>query len=182
MRYKHAPNAWILFLINILFDQNCRFTQNCQNCSRRVNKTRGSARVFACGGGGGGECPRYCCASKNAAPALKNSLSGWGGGGGGTPTQPPPPPRLQIVFLSKKYHNGVGVLSSWTWLTAELTSKKKKKKKKSCPPPPWPRAWVRLTFLDSAHLCVHQNRLLQYSPSKYCDENHIFEKQINNLQ
>ena len=45
-----------------------------------------------------------------------------GGGGGGTPT-------LFFFRLQKfpqNYHNGVGVLSSWTWLTAELTSKKKK--------------------------------------------------------
>ena len=50
------------------------------------------------------------------------------------------------------YHNGVGVLSSWPWLTAELTSKKKKKKKNEnhrgggiCPPapPPPPREWYK---------------------------------------
>ena len=54
---------------------------------------------------------RYCCARPE----------NFAGGGG-----------LQHIFFRlqqffpKNYHNGVGVLSSWPWLTAELTSKIKK--------------------------------------------------------
>ena len=36
------------------------------------------------------------------------------------------------------YHNGVGVLSSWPWLTAELTFAAPP------PPPPWRRHWMNL--------------------------------------
>ena len=47
-----------------------------------------------------------------------------GGGGGGDTFSP-------RRFSPINYHNGVGVLTSWTRLTDQLTSKKKKKKKKS---------------------------------------------------
>ena len=41
-----------------------------------------------------------------------------------------PSKMFNFKMFSKYYHNGVGVSSSCTWLTTELTSKKKKKKKK----------------------------------------------------
>ena len=82
--------------------------------------------------------------AKKFAPALKKSLS-WGGGGGGG---------LRHIFfrlqknLNINFHNGVGVVSPWPWLTTRLTSAKKKKKKKNIggplpppPPAPWRRHW-----------------------------------------
>ena len=43
--------------------------------------------------------------------------------------------RLQ-KFFNKHFNNGVGVVSSWPWLTAELTSQKKNHTGGNCPPPP----------------------------------------------
>ena len=73
--------------------------------------------------------------------ASTEKLAG-GGGGRGTRTHffrlQSPPPKKKV---KKKNHNGVGLLSSWTWPTADLTSKKKLGG--NClpaPPPPLPLA------------------------------------------
>ena len=79
----------------------------------------------------GGKLSRYCCASPQ-----KVAQRGWGGGG----TLAHFFFRLQKNF-NKNFQNGVGVVSSWPWLTAELTCKEKKKKKKSI------RAFPRLVTL-----------------------------------
>ena len=44
----------------------------------------------------------------------------WGGGAKCLATAAP-----ALKKFSKHFYNGVGVLSTWTWLAAELTSKKK---------------------------------------------------------
>ena len=101
-----------------------------------------------------------------------------GGGGGATPSPPPPQDRRlwystctfmfdihwvlikrNLSLLQKKFninfHNGVGVVSPWPWLTAQLTSKKKKKKKKTIggglqlPPPATPLAPPLRTYSRS---------------------------------
>ena len=67
------------------------------------------------GGGGGGK--MHC----TVAPALKchaspEKVAEWGG------LRHIFPPDFK--FSPQKFHNGVGVSSSWSWLTTELTSKK----------------------------------------------------------
>ena len=76
-------------------------------------------RQGVCLGGGGQNVTLLLREPNNFAPALKKGIF--------SPTS---------NIYPKNYHNGVGVLSSWPWLTAELTIKKKKKKKKILPLPP----------------------------------------------
>ena len=78
-----------------------------------------------------------CLGRAKCLATAARALKFWGGGGGSLRHIFSPPSHN----FPQKYHNGVGVLSSWTWLTAELTSKNKNmKKKKSAnhafPPPP----------------------------------------------
>ena len=83
-----------------------------------------------------------------AAPALKKSR---GGGGGGESDTFFPTSKL----VSQTCDNGVGVLSSWTWLTAEVTSKKTIENHgggggqlSPPPPPPWRRAYIVYCFVN----------------------------------
>ena len=77
-----------------------------------------------------------------------------GGGGRGAKCLATAAASLESHFFSDfnffpKIFYGVGVLPSWTWLTAELTSKKQKQKQtkitgEQSPPPPWRRACLQL--------------------------------------
>ena len=74
----------------------------------RSLSSRGGARVFAWGGGGGGQnASQLPPPASKVAQVLKKLMSG---AGAGTPTHF----FSDVKNFSKNYHNGVGVLSSWT--------------------------------------------------------------------
>ena len=92
--------------------------------------------------GGGRDVSLLLREAKNFAPALKKKVAQRGGGGGGVGDSDTFFFRLKN-FFNITFHNGVGgVVSSWPWLTAELTSGKKNHRGAIFPlpgPPPPPR-------------------------------------------
>ena len=86
----------------------------------------------------GGKMSRYCCARPIflRQPWKKKKITQrGGGGGGGTPTHFFPTSKI----FNKHFHKGVGVVSSWPWLSWQAKKKKNRGAIAPLPPPPPPQ-------------------------------------------